>query len=121
MKAKSAAVNMVQPRFRVLCGKDIAMGPGKAELLEQVQRTGSIAEGAKSMGMSYMRAWMLIKTINRSFKKPVVQVLRGGAHGGGAGLTETGKQALALYHRLESQAQSSTRATQQQILKLLRN
>ncbi|MDB6019333.1 MAG: LysR family transcriptional regulator [Pedosphaera sp.] len=119
MKAKSAAVNMVQPRFRVLCGKDIAMGPGKAELLEQVGKAGSIAEGAKSMGMSYMRAWTLIKTMQRCFKKPLLKVVRGGARHGGAELTATGRQALLLYRQMERTSLLASKSAWQKMLKLM--
>jgi len=55
----------IHPRFRILCGPDIAIGPGKAELLDQVQATKSIARAAKRMKMSYVRAWTLIKTMER--------------------------------------------------------
>src|SRR5437899_2383002 len=90
----------IRPRFRVLCGRDIALGPGKVELLDHLNETGSISEAAQRMGMSYNRAWLLIKTINRCFKEPLVVALRGGTTGGGARLTEAGKKALALYHLL---------------------
>jgi molybdate transport system regulatory protein len=90
-----------QPRFRVLFRKDIAMGPGKADLLEQVAKCGSIAEAAHEMGMSYMRAWTLIKTVDRCFREPLVKVSRGGAAHGGAQLTPTGKRVLALYRNIE--------------------
>jgi len=52
----------LRPRFRVQRGLDVALGPGKVDLLELIGRTGSIAEAAKRMEMSYMRAWKLVKT-----------------------------------------------------------
>ncbi|MDB6111774.1 MAG: LysR family transcriptional regulator [Pedosphaera sp.] len=77
------------------------MGPGKAELLEQVEATGSIAKAAGQLDMSYMRAWTLIKTMQQCFKEPLVMVVRGGAGHGGAALTDSGKQVLALYREME--------------------
>jgi molybdate transport system regulatory protein len=116
MKSNSANI---QPRFRVNCGRNIAIGPGKAELLEHVQRAGSISEAAKHMGMSYMRAWTLVKTMERCFKKPLVAVARGGAKHGGAQLTENGKLVLELYRKMESDGLKATADTRRRILRLL--
>src|ERR1700728_3507289 len=91
MKTKGGEI---QPRFRVRLGKDIAFGPGKADLLEQVRETGSIAEAAEQLGMSYMRAWTLIKTMERCFAEPLLKVSRGGAEHGGAKLRANGVKAV---------------------------
>ena len=56
--------NAVWPRLRVLHGKEIALGPGKVSLLEEIERTGTLAEAARGLGMSYMRAWHLLQTMN---------------------------------------------------------
>jgi len=85
----------------VICRKEIALGPGKVELLEFIAETGSIAEAAKRMDMSYMRAWTLVKTMNACFREPIVEAVRGGEKRGGARLTQTGQQALALYRAME--------------------
>jgi molybdate transport system regulatory protein len=120
MKGKSNA-SLVQPRFRVLRGKDIAMGPGKAKLLEQLRETGSIAEAAAQLDMSYMRAWTLLKTMEHSFAQPLVKVSRGGAKHGGAKLTANGLKVLKLYRKMESESLSATARIRGQILKLLRD
>ena len=109
------------PRFRILCGPDIAVGPGKAELLEHLQQTRSIVRAAKRMKMSYMRAWTLIKTMERCFKQPLVRAARGGSKGGGAALTETGQKALTLYHRLETESLQATEGTWSELRTLLRD
>lgn len=110
----------IRARIRILHGDDIAIGPGKAELLEFVRKTGSIAEAAKRMGMSYMRAWTLIKTMNACFKEPLVEAVRGGRAHGGATLTETGRQALRLYQQMESDCLKSTTARWKELRSLLR-
>ncbi len=97
------------------------MGHGKADLLEHVQATGSISEAAKKMGMSYMRAWTLIQTMNACFKEPVVLVERGGKTGGGAKLSETGIKALVLYRRIEQQSLKASRDYWTKMQKLLRS
>jgi molybdate transport system regulatory protein len=111
----------IQPRFRVLWGKEIALGPGKAQLLEHIQQTGSIAEAARQLDMSYMRAWTLIRTMNACFKEPLVEAQRGGHAHGGAVLTETGEEALALYQRMQTTSLEATKGDWQGLKKLLRD
>jgi molybdate transport system regulatory protein len=89
------------PRWRVAAGKNIAVGPGKIELLALIAETGSITKAASRMGMSYMRAWSLVKTMNECFSLPVVSTERGGRQRGGATLTSTGRQLLKLYRQME--------------------
>ena len=120
-KTQKQAGKAILPRFRVLCRNDIAVGPGKAELLEHLQETGSIVEAAKRMGMSYMRAWTLIKTMERCFKQPLVKAARGGPKGGGAELTATGQMVLALYHRLQARSLQATQAVWRELQELLRD
>ncbi|TDW41423.1 winged helix-turn-helix domain-containing protein [Roseinatronobacter bogoriensis] len=98
-------------RIRIVFGKDGMIGPGKAELLERIDRCGSIAAAGREMNMSYKRAWELIGTLNSMFHDPVVESTRGGSGGGGAVLTDTGKQVLALYRSFE--AQCATAGAQQ--------
>ena len=118
MKPKTAPAKVL-PRFRVHCGHEIALGPGRVDLLEMVGETGSISEAAEEMGMSYMRAWTLVKTMERCFKKPLVAVARGGAKHGGAELTENGRLVLELYRKMESDSLKATTKTRRHLLRLL--
>lgn len=97
------------PRFRIrlVFGPDEMMGPGKAELLERIQRTGSIAAAGREMGMSYKRAWQLVETLNAMFRSPLVERSRGGARGGGAQITETGRAVLEEYRAIELKARAA--------------
>lgn len=95
---------MLRPRLRVQCGGETALGPGKADLLEQIERAGSLAAAATAMGMSYMRAWTLVKTMNACFREPLVALSRGGPAKGGASLTPAGREVLALYRTMEAAA-----------------
>ena len=81
------------------------IGPGKAQLLESVEATGSISAAARTLGMDYKRAWLLLESINRAFVTPAVERVAGGTGGGGASLTPFGKKLLARYRRLEAAAQ----------------
>ena len=80
------------------------MGPGKAELLEHIDETGSISQAAKKMKMSYRRAWLLIDELNHMFSKPCVESSTGGAGGGGAKVTDFGRKIVAAYRALEKRA-----------------
>src|SRR3954470_19093370 len=97
-------------RLRVSKGDDIAVGPGKIDLLEAIARTGSITAAAKALGMSYRRAWLLVDTINRNFKTPVVDAGAGGTHGGGAAITPVGAQVIERYRRIEATAEKASAA-----------
>lgn len=88
-------------KLRLHLGDAIALGPGKIELLEALQKTGSISSAARSMKMSYRRAWLLIDTMNQCFKAPLVSTATGGKGGGGAKLTDLGQSVLMQYQRME--------------------
>ncbi len=91
-------------RVRLYCGDEIAMGPGKADLLEAIAREGSISAAGRALGMSYRRAWLLVDAMNRCWEAPLVETAAGGSHGGGARVTETGGRVLALYRVVQSGA-----------------
>jgi molybdate transport system regulatory protein len=82
----------------------VALGPGKADLLDAIVQHGSISAAGRAMGMSYKRAWDLVNTMNLSFSKPLVTTVKGGSHGGGAEVTEFGQTILAAYRELEKKA-----------------
>ncbi|MBY6199767.1 LysR family transcriptional regulator [Maritalea mobilis] len=90
-------------RLRLMIG-DAMLGPGKADLLDGIRRTGSIAAAGRGMEMSYKRAWSLVEEMNGAFRSPLVARVRGGKQGGGAHLTELGEEVLTRYRRLEALA-----------------
>ena len=94
----------VQFRLRISRGENIAVGPGKIDLLEAIAATGSITAAARQMGMSYRRAWLLVDTMNRCFKRPVVEAEAGGKRGGGTRLTALGSEVVHHYRRIEARA-----------------
>lgn len=91
-------------KLRLWRDNDVAMGPGKADLLDAIRQTGSISAAARTMDMSYRRAWMLVDVMNRNFRKPLVHSAVGGSRGGGAQLTETGARILAQFRIMEASA-----------------
>ena len=98
MRTKHNAAVSVRLRF----ADDARLGPGKIALLEAIGRTGSIAAAGRDMGMSYRRAWLLIDSLNRMFDAPVVHASPGGANGGGAALSELGRELVAAYRAMEA-------------------
>ena len=92
----------VGPRLRIVLEPDIAIGPGKADILEGIRETGSITAAGRRMGMSYKRAWLLVETMNACFKSPLVEASRGGRARGGATLTPEGERVLDCYRRMEA-------------------
>lgn len=91
-------------KIRLYAGEEIALGPGKADLLEAIAREGSISGAARAMGMSYRRAWLLVDAMNRCFRGPLVETGAGGQGGGGACLTRLGEQVLERYRAMEQKA-----------------
>jgi len=98
------SASRLHPEFfiRLFLDGSAMLGPGKAALLEEIARSGSISAAGRELGMSYKRAWMLVEDLNAMFREPLVESARGGAGGGGAILTDTGRQVLALYRQIEA-------------------
>jgi len=96
-----------RPRIRLLIGDSVTLGPGKARLLEAIETSGSIAAAARAMGMSYGRAWQLVQAMNGDFVSPLVERVAGGRGGGGARLTDLGRDALARYRMIEQIADAA--------------
>jgi molybdate transport system regulatory protein len=107
-------------KIRIPHGMESAMGPGKADLLEAIQRTGSISAAARDMGMSYRRAWDLVDTMNRCFVQPLVVTATGGNHGGGAQVTDFGFDVLRRYRELVDKANTSVIAEVAVLAEMLR-
>lgn len=90
-------------RFRIDFKDQCSIGPGKIDLLERIGATGSLSQAGRELKMSYRRAWLLLDSLNSSFRDPVVETSIGGKAGGGARLTEFGKQLVATYRGLENE------------------
>lgn len=97
-------------RFRVDLSRQCSLGPGKVELLESIGSTGSLTQAARSLGLSYRRAWLLLNDINRSFGEPVTIAKMGGHLRGGMTLTPIGKEIIRCYRRAAEEIESVVRA-----------
>ena len=109
----------IRYRVRVVRGDDIAIGPGKVDLLEAIDAAGSITAAAKQLGMSYRRAWLLVDTMNRCFTEPLVVAESGGSRGGGAQLTASGREVARRYRAMQAKAAAAAVADLEAITRLL--
>ena len=94
----------ISPNLRLQLKHGVAIGPGKAALLEAIAQVGSISAAGRSMGMSYKRAWLLVSSMNTHFRQPLVASAKGGNQRGGAVLTPLGVEVLQRYRRMERKA-----------------
>lgn len=94
-------------QLRIMITPEVRFGPGKANLLEGIKETGSIAAAGRSIGMSYKRAWYLVDAMNGHFDVPLVESVKGGSAGGGAKLTPLGEQILGSYRTMQKLAEAA--------------
>lgn len=111
---------LLKVKAQILVGDAIAIGPGKADLLEAVQRTGSIAAAGRSLGLSYRRTRDMIDTLNACWRVPLIQTARGGRTGGGTALTPTGTVVLERYRLLQAALTTAAASHAGELLALIR-
>ena len=109
-----------QVSIRIDLDKGGRIGPGKIALLEAIGKTGSIRAAARSINMSYFKAWRLLEEINKLLNEPAVATVQGGTRGGGAILTPVGRKIIQLYHSIEIHTRAAARSEFRAFGKLLR-
>ena len=100
-------IGVLKLKAQIYCGDELAMGPGKADLLEAIDREGSISAAGRALGMSYRRTRMLVDGMNRCWKDRLVETVAGGGEGRGARVTEAGRVVLAAYRALEARLEAA--------------
>ena len=114
----AGAAHHLKIKVQLLCGDEIAMGPGKADLLDAIAREGSISGAGRALGMSYRRTWLLVDAMNRCWAKPLVATTPGKAVAG-AVVTPMGKAVLRQYRAMQQAAEDSGAAEWQALEALL--
>jgi len=103
-------------KIQLYCGDEIAMGPGKADLLDAIKAHGSISAAGRALGMSYRRAWLLVDAMNRCWHEPLVATHPGSARGGGAEVTAFGDTVLTHYRALQDRLDGAARCEDEDAL-----
>jgi molybdate transport system regulatory protein len=87
----------IKSRIWIEAENNVFLGEGRVHLLKAIHETGSLSKAAKSINISYKKAWGLLDSMNKSAKKPVTINTIGGKGGGGAELTEYGKALIMAF------------------------
>ena len=101
-RAQLAIDGPLKVNVQLLRGVEPAIGPGKALVLDAIERTGSISAAGRDLRMSYRRIWLLVDSLNQAWIEPVVETRVGGGKTGGAQLTPLGEKVLACYRGIEA-------------------
>jgi molybdate transport system regulatory protein len=115
--SKPRAGILIRPRIYI--EGTTTIGPGKIDLLRRIDEMRSISAAARSLGIPYKRAWILIDSLNQDLHRPVVETATGGKGGGGAQLTSLGKTLIECYDSLEMTLNMSSTNELQTLLKAL--
>jgi len=110
---------VLKVKAQILLGGSIAIGPGKADLLEAVAKTGSIAAAGRALGFSYRRTRDMIDTLNACWRVPLIETVKGGRRGGGTSLTPAGEAVLKHYRELDAALQRTAQAHGAELLALI--
>lgn len=111
-QARADATGRISPdikvKARVWFEKDgkTFLASGRVTLLEGIGTYGSVTKAAKSLGMSYRHAWLLLDAMNRLADRPLVTTRTGGEGGGGASLTEEGRNAIRSFNEIKERIQA---------------
>ena len=109
MPARAHAPAAVTARLRIDFPSGASLGPGKVALLEQILESGSLSAAARTLGLSYRRAWLLLDDLNHGFGALVATTAKGGSGGGGARLTDLGRRLIEQYRSVEIAAAAEAR------------
>ena len=93
----------LEPRIKLWVEKygALVLSDYRVQLLQHIGETGSLAEAAQQMGLSYRRAWGKVREIEKNLGVMLVESETGGAGGGGSHLTHQGERLVALYQRFK--------------------
>ena len=90
----------IKSRIWIETENNVFLGEGRVQLLKAIETTGSLSKAAKSLQMSYKKAWTLLDAVNKSAIKPVVITSVGGKNGGGAVITPYGKSLVKAFEKI---------------------
>lgn len=94
----------IKSRIWICTNNGTFLGEGRIELLKKIDEFGSISKAAKSMKMSYKKAWELVNSMNEQCIEPIVVGKIGGKDGGGSKLSDLGKKIIIEFTDLNQKA-----------------
>jgi molybdate transport system regulatory protein len=102
----------ISPGYRIWLHVDgVRMfGPGTHELLHEVADSGSLHQAAKKIGMSYTKAWHLLRETEEHLGWTLVERRVGGSSGGGTSLTPRGHDLLRRFDQFVEETDTAMRA-----------
>jgi len=118
MPASKPLPQLIRPRITLK--PELLLGPGKADLLQAIAEQGSISAAARSLGMGYRRAWAMLNELQQGFEQPLVVTAAGGTGGGGAQVTDLGRDVLACYLALEVACNTAASASLGRLARLMK-
>jgi molybdate transport system regulatory protein len=94
----------MEPHAKLWVEKDgkLVLSDYRVRLLSLIDETGSLAEAAERMQLSYRRAWGKVREIESNLGVKLVESAAGGAGGGGSRLTDDGRRLIEMYERFRS-------------------
>jgi molybdate transport system regulatory protein len=110
-RIEDVRIGPLKIKLQLFCGDEIAMGPGKADLLAAIEQHQSISAAGRALGMSYRRTWLLVDEMNRCYAEKLVETRTGGGRDRGARVTPIGLDILEAYRSLEAEAARLSKST----------
>lgn len=88
-------------KLRFIENDTFCFGPGVYSLLSFIESEGSVRAASEEMGLSYSKAWRMIKDAESGFGFSLVERRSGGKDGGKAKLSDKGREILSSFSVLE--------------------
>lgn len=102
-------MNSIQPVYRVTLKKNEKFfGPGISQLLHHIEELGTIQKACEEMGMSYSKAWKIIKRVEKEMGFKVLDTVVGGANGGKSQISPECKILLKNYDKMLNELEKQT-------------
>ena len=108
----------IKSKLWIEANGNIILGEGRTQLLKAIEKEGSLSAAAKSLGMSYKKAWKLMDVVNKNAKEIVVITSTGGSGGGGAEITPYGKELIKQFEALKTDCWKHLKESEEQFKNL---
>ncbi|MFD2565689.1 winged helix-turn-helix domain-containing protein [Aquimarina rubra] len=90
----------IKSRIWIEGEEGVFLGEGRIKILKAIMVEGSLSKAAKSLGMSYKKAWNLVDSINKNASAPIIITNTGGSGGGGTEITEYGVKMITAFENI---------------------